>query len=172
MSEIHRSEEAPCQPKSKERLLGLIDLDARFDLTQFRLIRGLLKSRWMPLLLLFFNTFVFMIILVAALLGGFSAGNYNFGIMLVWILWWVLLMFVLVPVFARAWCLMCPFPIFSDWFQRRRLINIDEEEKKPWGLNRRWPKRLKNMWLMNFLFLGTVWCSDRHIEMTGKLVVE
>ncbi|MGM0490728.1 MAG: 4Fe-4S binding protein [Planctomycetota bacterium] len=85
----------------------------------------------MPLLLLFFNPFMFVIILVAALLGGYSAGNYNFGIMLVWILWWVLLMFVLVPVFARAWCLMCPFPIFSDWFQRKRLIDVNQE--KPWG---------------------------------------
>lgn len=162
MSESSPTQEqaaAPEPAKEKERLFGLLDLDARFDLTRFRLIRALLKSRWMPLALILFNTFMFMIILVATLLGGFSAGNYNFGIMLVWILWWVLLMFVLVPVFARAWCLMCPFPIFSDWFQRRRLINIGEEPKKPWGLNRRWPKWLKNMWLMNVLFLVTTFFS-------------
>lgn len=141
----------------KEKLFGLIDLSWRFELTRFRPIRRLFKSRWFPLGLLLFNLFVFTVILLSAFVGGYSTGNYNFGIMIVWILWWVLLMLMLVPFFSRTWCLMCPFPIFADWFHRRRLYQVSRE--KPRGLNLRWPKRMKNMWLLNFGFLLTTFFS-------------
>ena len=136
-----------------EKLFGLIDIDKRFELTKFKLVRRLFKSRWFPLILILVNLFIFVIILLSGFLGGYSAGNYNFGIMIVWILWWVVLMLVLVPGFSRAWCLMCPFPIFSDWFQRRRLFSVKQD--KPAGMGRRWPKSLRNMWVMNIGFLVT-----------------
>lgn len=136
---------------SKDKLFGLIDLDARFELTRFKLIRILFKSRWFPLALLLFNLFVFVIILLSGIVGGFSAGNYNFGIMIVWILWWVMLMFILVPIFSRSWCLMCPFPIFSDWVQRGRLFGVSRGKQT--GLGLKWPKQLRNMWVMNIAFL-------------------
>ncbi|MCQ9206881.1 MAG: 4Fe-4S binding protein, partial [Omnitrophica bacterium] len=141
----------------KDKLFGFIDLDWRFELTRFKLIRKLFESRWFPLLLILFNLFVFVIILIAGFIGGYSAGNYNFGIMMVWILWWVLLMLFLVPVFSRAWCLMCPFPVFSDWFQRRRLLEV--RKGKQLGLNLKWPKALRNMWVMNIGFLITTYFS-------------
>ena len=136
---------------SKDKLFGFIDMDFRFELTKFKLVRALFKSRWFPLLALIFNLFVFVIILLAGFLGGYSAGNYNFGIMIVWILWWVMLMFVLVPVFSRAWCMVCPFPIFGDWVQRGALFSA-KAIKKPNTLNLKWPRALKNMWIMNILF--------------------
>ncbi|MCQ9208727.1 MAG: 4Fe-4S binding protein, partial [Omnitrophica bacterium] len=142
---------------NKDKLFGIIDLDWRFELTKFKLIRVLFKSRWFPLLLLIFNLFVFVIILLAGFLGGYSAGNYNFGIMLVWILWWVLLMLILVPGFSRMWCMMCPFPIFSDWFQRKRLFDVRQGKLE--GLNLKWPKTLRNMWVMNIGFLVTTFFS-------------
>ncbi len=145
------------ESKTKDKLFGLIDPDWRFELTSIRLLRRLFKSRWFPLALLLFNLFVFTVILLGGFLGGYSAGNYNFGIMIVWILWWVLLMFFLVPFFSRAWCLMCPFPIFGDWIQRRRLFGV--REGSPAGLNIKWPKRLRNMWVMNIGFLVTTYFS-------------
>ncbi|MDP7420931.1 MAG: 4Fe-4S binding protein [bacterium] len=142
---------------NKDKLFGLIDLEARYELTKFKLIRMLCKSRWVAVLLLLGNLAFFTVILIATLLGGYSTGNYNFGIMLVWILWWVLLMFVLVPVFARVWCMVCPFPIFSDWFQRGSLFDVSTAKLR--GLNIKWPKSLKNMWIMNILFLVTTFFS-------------
>lgn len=142
---------------ARDRLFGLIDLDWRFELTRFKIIRNLFKSRWFPLLPILFNLFIFVIILMAGFLGGYSAGNYNFGIMIVWILWWVMLMFVLVPGFSRMWCMMCPFPIFSDWFQRKRLLGV--RQGKPMGLNLKWPKTFRNMWIMNIGFLVTTYFS-------------
>ena len=141
----------------KEKLFGIIDLNWRFELTRFKPLRWLFKSRWFPLLALIFNLFIFVIILLAGFIGGYSAGNYNFGIMLVWILWWVLLMLFLVPFFSRAWCMVCPFPLFSDWFQRSKLFEVNTS--KPKGLNLKWPKPLKNMWVMNIGFLVTTFFS-------------
>tara|TARA_B100000315_G_C14583581_1_gene591767 strand:- start:313 stop:1734 length:1422 start_codon:yes stop_codon:yes gene_type:complete len=142
---------------SKDKLFGLIDLDWRFEITKFKPIRALFKSRWFPLLLIIANLFIFVVILVAGLMGGYSAGNYNFGIMLVWILWWVMLMLVLVPVFSRFWCTMCPFPVFSDWFQRGKLFGVRLGKLE--GLNLRWPKKFRNMWIMNIGFLVTTFFS-------------
>jgi hypothetical protein len=142
---------------AKDRLFGLIDLDWRFELTKFRLIRKILKSRWVPLLPIIVNLFIFVIILMAGFVGGYSAGNYNFGIMVVWILWWVMLMLILVPGLSRMWCFMCPFPIFSDWFQRGKLFGVTTGKLR--GLNLKWPKSLRNMWMLNFGFLFTTFFS-------------
>lgn len=142
---------------SKDKLFGLIPLDARFELTQFKWIRALFKSRWFPLGALIFNLFVFSVILLSGLTGGFGPGNYNFGIMIVWILWWVLLMFVLVPVFSRTWCMVCPFPMFGDWMQRGKLFGVTLGKLR--GLNLKFPKALRNMWVMNILFLVTTYFS-------------
>ena len=142
---------------AKDKLFGLFDFDYRFELTKIKPVRALFRSRWFPLLGLIINLFVFVIILLAGFMGGYSAGNYNFGIMIVWILWWVMLMFVLVPVFSRAWCMVCPFPIFGDWAQRGVLFGVNTGKLK--GLNIKWPKGLKNMWVMNILFLVTTFFS-------------
>jgi len=140
-----------------EKLFGFIDLNWRFELTKFKLVRNLFKSRWFPLALIILNMGFFTIILISGVTGGFGPGNFNFGIMFVWILWWVLLMLFLVPVFSRGWCLMCPFPIFGDWFHRRRLYSVQKGKQR--GLNLKWPKSLKNMWVLNFGFLLTTFFS-------------
>lgn len=139
-----------------EKLLGLIPLDWRFDLTTLPLVRWLFKKRWFPMLLILFNLLIFMIILTGGVIGGFSSGNYSITIMMVWILWWVLLMMLLVPIFSRSWCLMCPLPAFGEWLQRLRVFGVNNSLH---GLKIKWPERLKNMWLMNFLFLGTTFFS-------------
>lgn len=66
-------------------------------------------------------------------------------------------MFFLVPGFSRAWCMVCPFPLFSDWFQRGKLFGVRVGKLR--GLNVKWPKPLKNMWIMNIGFLVTTFFS-------------
>jgi hypothetical protein len=144
-------------------ILGIIPETWRLELTKFPLVRRLLRSRWMPLSLILFNVFLFTVILMAGLMGGLtSAGNYNFGIMIVWILWWVALMTVLVPGLSRFWCTMCPLPFFGEWLQRLRLFSVRHERGRNlyFGLNKRWPRSLSNMWLMNILFLVTTFFSS------------
>jgi hypothetical protein len=128
----------------------------RFELTRLPGVRWLFKQRWFPMIAILINMVVFMIILTAGIVGGFSAGNYSFAIMIVWILWWVLLMLLLVPVFSRAWCMVCPLPSFGEWLQRLRIFGVSQELH---GLNMKWPKYLSNMWLMNILFVATTFFS-------------
>ena len=140
-----------------DKLFGFLNLNWRFELTKFKPVRKLFKSRWFPLLLIIFCLFMFMIILISEFIGGYSSGSYNFGVMMVWILWWVMLMFILVPFFARVFCMVCPFPFFSDWFQRKRIFMVNTGKQA--GLNLKWPKSLKNMWVMNIAFLVTTFFS-------------
>jgi hypothetical protein len=132
------------------KLFGLIPLDWRFPITKFKPVRTLLKSRWFPLIPILVNLFVFVIILLAGFVGGLGAGNYNFGVMIVWILWWVLLMLVMVPLIGRFWCMMCPFPLIGDWIQRGKLLNVGRQ--KSWGLGKRWVNKWRNLWPLVILF--------------------
>ncbi|MHC4326921.1 MAG: 4Fe-4S binding protein [Planctomycetota bacterium] len=145
------------EPSNQEqKLLGLFSMNWRFDVASVPVIRWLLKRRWFPMILILFNMFIFAVILLSGVMGGFSSGNYSFGIMIVWILWWVLLMMLFVPVLSRTWCLMCPLPSIGEWLQRLRIFDVNNDLG---GLNRKWPRWLSNMWLMNFLFLGTTFFS-------------
>ena len=103
------------QNVGNQKLLGIIPLDWRFDLASIPLIRWILKRRWFPMIIILANMFLFMVILMSGVIGGFSSGNYSFGVMFVWILWWVVLMMLLVPVLSRTWCMICPLPSFGEW---------------------------------------------------------
>lgn len=139
------------------KLFRFIPLTWRFELTKFKKVRQLLKSRWFPFLPIVINLFIFTVILMAAFVGGYGAGNYNFGIMIVWILWWVLLMIFMVPVVGRLWCMVCPFPLIGEWIQRGKLVEVGRQ--KPWGLAKRWPNRFRNLWPLVILFWVATWFS-------------
>jgi hypothetical protein len=59
---------------------------------------------------------------------------------------------LLVPFFGRLWCAVCPIPAPGEWLQRRAIVNRVPGRLRT--LRWRWPRRLKNMWLQNFGFLG------------------
>ncbi len=106
------------------------------------------------------NLVLFYLFILAGLFGT-PIGSSNIIIVFVWILWWFALIAVLVPFAGRVWCTMCPLPFFGDWLQRRRLIQVRPGStvglrNALWGLNKRWPRRLSNIWLQNigFLFLA------------------
>jgi plastocyanin len=132
-------------------LFGVIPLNWRFELTKYKPVRALFKSRWFPLVFIIANFFVFAVVLAAGLIGGLSAGSANFGVMIVWILWWVLLMLVFVPLVGRFWCMVCPFPLVGDWIQRGTLTGVGRH--KSWGLNKKWPKQFRNLWPVTAVFI-------------------
>lgn len=137
--------------KNRNRILGIISTKWRFELTRYPIIRRMLKSRWPRYLAIMFTTFFFTIILISAYVGGSSAGNYNFAVMFVWIVWFVFLIMIMVPFFARIFCGVCPLPFCGLWLKRRSFMNV---KRKSYGLNKKFPKVLRNMWMVNFLFLG------------------
>ncbi|MBZ0296734.1 MAG: 4Fe-4S binding protein [Anaerolineae bacterium] len=120
-------------------------------LAQLPLLERILKSRLFQPVTMLFTLFVFTLVILSGLFGT-PAGSRNFGIIFVWIVWWALLIILLVPFLGRAWCAICPIPAPGEWIQRRSIVT--KHYPKLRSLNWRWPRRLKNMWLQNFGFLG------------------
>ncbi len=124
----------------------------RFELTRFPIVKKLLLSRWIPWLLMVIALPIFVLAILAGLFGT-PAGNRNFGIIFVWIVWWGLLILVLVPFTGRLWCAICPIPGPGEWLQRRALIE-PRGRGKLFTRGLKWPKRLNNIWLQNAIFMA------------------
>jgi polyferredoxin len=136
-------------------------------------IKTLLKNRWPQFTIMVIALAGFLLAILSGLFGT-PVGSRNFGIVFVWIAWWAILMLVAVPFLGRGWCSICPIPAPGEWLQRGKLLgprpefnhgnhrehreNINKNSVdsvfsvvKP--LNRRWPNRLRNIWLQNGTFL-------------------
>lgn len=120
-------------------------------LKRLPLLRAVLMSRAFQPALMLVTLFFFALAILSGLFGT-PAGSRNFGIVFVWIVWWALLIILLVPFLGRFWCSICPLPAPGEWLQRRSIVN--RVPGRLHTLRWRWPKRLKNMWLQNFGFLG------------------
>lgn len=120
-------------------------------LSKFPLLKSVLQSRLLQPGLMLVTLFFFVLAILAGFFGT-PAGAKNFSIVYIWIVWWAVLMIVLVPFFGRLWCTMCPIPAPGEWLQRRSIV----WKRHPVlaTLKRRWPRRLRNIWLQNGAFLG------------------
>ncbi len=121
----------------------------RFELTRFPAFKASLRSRWPQFLIRAAALGGFGLVILAGLLGT-PVGSRNFGIVFVWIAWWALLMLVAVPFFGRAWCGICPIPMPGEWLQQGGVVTSG---RKGLGLARRWPNKLRNIWLQNGAFV-------------------
>jgi polyferredoxin len=122
----------------------------RYDLTKSLFIKRILRNRWPQFVL----TTIALAGFVLAILSGFfgtPVGSRNFGIIFVWIAWWAILMLAAVPLLGRAWCSICPIPAPGEWMQRGALMGPGQNMGI--GLRRRWPRKLRNIWLQNSTFL-------------------
>jgi len=93
----------------------------KFPTFQFNLMLPMLAAFWL--------------IILAGLLGGKVAGR-NAAPMIIWVLWLSALIIILVPVFGRIWCTVCPLPMLGELLQRRRL------SKDPAATENKTPLRL------------------------------
>lgn len=127
-------------------------LPERVDLYQIPWIRPLLQSRW-PQFLIRSLTLAGFVFTMAAGLFGSRVGSHNFAIIFVWIAWWTALKLAFIPLGGRSWCSVCPIPLPGDWLQQGGIL---EKSRRRFGLNLRWPKRLKGSWLQSsgFLLIG------------------
>jgi len=122
-------------------------------------LKWLVKRRSFQFLVIFPNLVVFYLFILSALWGT-PVGNRNIAIIFVWIAWWFALKTVFVPLGARTWCMICPLPAPAEWLSRKSLTAV-RYIRKPFrglhhrfsGLQKDWPKMLRNIWLQNVLFL-------------------
>ena len=121
-----------------------------FDLTGIKLLNRAFKSRWFQPVLLLFSLLIFVVLIMAGLYGS-PIGNRNAAIIIIWIFWFFLLIFLMVPLGGRLWCMMCPLPAPGEWLSRLSIVRKSQRRFPNPGL--KWPKKLDNIWLQNFGFL-------------------
>ena len=125
-------------------------------------LKRLVMRRSFQFWFLVLNFIVFYLFILSSLWGS-PVGNRNIAIVFVWILWWFILKTVVVPLGGRLWCLMCPLPAPAEWLSRKSLTAV-RFLKNPvrrlhhryLGLQKDWPKWLRNIWLQNVLFLALI----------------
>ena len=121
------------------------------DLLSIPVVRRLVMHRAFQWAVMVPNLIIFWFLITAGFIGS-PVGNMNISITFVWMLWWFALIAILVPFFGRAWCTICPLPALGEWLQRGSMVR-KPDAWRPRGLNRRWPRRLNNIWLQNIGFL-------------------
>ena len=130
----------------------------RYALSEIPLIKRVLRTRWLQWSLTALMLLFFVLAIIAGLVGT-PAGNRNFGIVFVWIVWWALLILLLVPFAGRLWCGVCPIPAPGEWLQRRALVQ-PRPGGKLYTLGKQWPRAFRNIWLQNAGFLGVALFSS------------
>lgn len=151
----------PARVESPEVLLVTSEGSRRIDLFErLPLLKRIVKARSFQFWAVLPNLVLFYLFILAGLFGT-PIGSHNIIIVFVWILWWFVLITAMVPFAGRLWCTMCPLPFFGDWLQRRALVKVRSGStvglrNTLYGLNKRWPRTLTNIWLQNigFLFLA------------------
>ncbi len=131
-------------------------------LERFPWLKRLVMQRSFQFWLVVVNFIVFYLFILSSLWGS-PVGNRNIAIVFVWILWWFVLKAILVPLGGRLWCLMCPLPAPAEWLSRKRLTAV-RYLKEPFrrlhhryiGLQKDWPRFMRNVWLQNILFLTLI----------------
>lgn len=126
------------------------------------LIKRIVQLRSFQFLMIFPGLIVFYLFILSSLWGS-PVGNRNIAIIFVWILWWFALKSIIVPLGGRIWCMVCPLPAPAEWLSRKSLTAVHYIQK-PFkrlhhrfsGLQRDWPKRMRNIWLQNILFLALI----------------
>ena len=100
-----------------QQRFGPSDPPRGWDLTRSPRVARILKDRRFQFLLILPNQIIFWTVIVVGLVGTAVPGL-NFGTAITWYIWFCLV-FVLMVVVGRAWCVMCPFGGFAEWIQRR-----------------------------------------------------
>jgi polyferredoxin len=122
--------------------------EKRIDLTRLPWLKRALRSRWPQFILRALALGGFLLAIMTGLLGT-PVGSRNFAIVFVWIAWWALLMLSIVPLLGRGWCSICPIPMPGEWLQQGAVL---KPKGGGAGLGKRWPNRLRNIWLQNGAF--------------------
>lgn len=116
---------------------GETDPPRGLELTKFPRVAKLLKSRKFQFITIVPNQLIFWFVIVIGFVGTADPGL-NFGTAITWYIWFCLV-FLLMVVVGRAWCLMCPFGGLGEWVQRRTLWKRAQSHL---GLGLKFPERL------------------------------
>ncbi len=125
----------PAVRAGAEERFAASDPSPGLDLTRNPRIARLVRNRKFQFLLILPNQIIFWTVIFVGLFGTAIPGL-NFGAAITWYVWFCLV-FVMMVVVGRAWCVMCPFGGFAEWIQRRTLF---QRTQKTLGLGRKLPE--------------------------------
>lgn len=134
------------------RLATDAGMGATYDLTRFRAVRWALTWRPFRFIIQAVTVGLFVLVIAAGLFG-IQRGGANIATVLTWTYWWVLLV-LFVMLFGKAWCYMCPWDALAAWLERLSFWRV---RKTTLSANRRWPRKLRNIYPAAVLFLGLTW---------------
>gem|GEM_PF-471302 len=147
----------PPQRDGIEEHFAQTDLRSGADLARYPRVAKLLKSRQFQFLTILPNQIIFWFVIVIGLIGTVDPGL-NFGTAITWYIWFCLV-FVLMVVVGRAWCVMCPFGGFAEWIQRGALWKRAQSQL---GLGLKFPERIARYGLLTsvVVFLLLTWIEE------------
>ena len=125
-------------------------------------IKRLLRWRGFQFAIQVPNVFIYLLVIFAGFYGT-QTSTENFATVITWIIWWAAIVFTFVFV-GRLWCLMCPFSAMAEWLQRAALWTV---KKETFGLDWKWPKLLRNLYVPTVLFLILTWV-DHQFGLVGS----
>lgn len=126
----------------------------RYDLIRVPGLGRLLRWHGLPLALQLPVVALFVLVVVAGLVGN-PAPERNLAPVLTWTIWWATLV-LLVLALGKLWCTACPWMAIADWIGR--LVP---------RLERPWPRALRSIWPATALFVGLTWLELGY-GVTGK----
>ncbi|MBU3181201.1 4Fe-4S binding protein [Clostridium psychrophilum] len=131
--------------KTLRQDLPKLPIKKQNDFLKNKTFKKFIKSKWYPGIFQWPVALVFAFI-VYELIAGPTDAHDNFGTAGTWVLWWPLLP-ILLLLFGRFWCIVCPFGLLNDVVQ------------KFVGNNKPVPKFLRKygIWIIDATFLMITW---------------
>ncbi len=147
----------PPQRPGVENHFTETDPNRGLELTKFPRVAKLLKNRKFQFLTIVPNQLIFWFVIIIGFVGTADPGL-NFGTAITWYIWFGLV-FVLMVVAGRAWCLMCPFGGFGEWIQRRTFWKRTQSQL---GLGLKFPERIAQYGYLTSVgaFLLLTWLEE------------
>jgi polyferredoxin len=87
---------------------------------------------------------IFFTVLIILAFTDIQDGGRNLSTKMIWTIWWAGIIFTFVLV-GRMWCFMCPVGAISEWTSRI------------FKSRRRYPLKLRNLWIANGAFILITW---------------
>ncbi len=124
----------------------------RIDLLNNRTIHFLVTNRPFRFLCQAVLVVLFFLVIAAGLFGNQNPAL-NIAPLLTWTIWWGGLV-ILIMFAGKAWCFVCPWDAVAGWMEKLRFWRKTDEGL---GLNLKWPRALRNIFIATLLFVGLTW---------------
>ena len=147
----------PARRAGVEERFAATDQPAGHDLARHPRVARILRSRKFQFLLILPNQVIFWLVIFLGLLGTVVPGL-NFGNAITWYIWFCLV-FVMIALVGRAWCVMCPFGGFGEWVQRRTFW---QRSQRALGLGKKLPEPVARYGLLASVgsFILLTWIEE------------